>query len=64
MKKRMPTTEEIVKCIRIIQESSDSHLDLCVSSKQACPSCGGKKFHGQTTREYKYVESILSLLLP
>lgn len=49
----------VIKTIRALYDSLQSHLDYAVEEKLMCPECGTRKFHAECVREY--AESIKDL---
>jgi len=43
---------KVVKTIRAVWSSLDTHLPHAIEAKGNCPSCGNRKFHAQCVREY------------
>lgn len=50
----------LVRAIRLVNESLESHLDYSVKCEQLCESCGDRAFHAKCVREYVYVLKVLS----
>lgn len=53
----------VVRVIRQIWESLDSHLDATHENTARCKTCGSKKFHAQCVEEYAGLIHDLSKLL-
>lgn len=59
----MRSKADIVKAIRLVVESYDSHLDFAVDAAKNCEHCGDEKFHKKTSKEYLFVLAVLTDLL-
>ena len=55
--------KDIIKCIRIVNSSLDSHLDSAVDEKLKGSIIGSRKFHKKTIQEYHYVIGVLIKML-
>lgn len=54
----------IVHALRLTYASLESHLDYSVQAVEPmCESCGTRKFHADTVKEYAYVIHVLADLL-
>lgn len=43
---------KVVKTIRAVWASLETHLPHAIEAKGNCASCGNRKFHAETVREY------------
>lgn len=58
-----PTKTEIVKAIRLMWDSLESHLDPSISSKELCRACGDVHFHAKCAIEYAFIIDVLTRCL-
>ena len=55
--------KDIIKSIRIITSSMDSHLESAIDKKLKGKIIGNRQFHLKTIKEYHYVIGVLIKLL-